>query len=453
LAKLRDGLPDIAFDAPPATPDEAPDLTAASPQQVFFHAVLKRFQRDNRALQTLDDSGIGRLAALAENRNFGDGERIILQGDPGDGFYLLVEGQVKVTLEEKGDKEVARIAAGGFFGEMAMLKDQRRSASVWSIGQTTTLYFSKDLVLPFLHETPAMREVLSGVALKRTEENLWRVLFDDDEVQRSMANLGDSLGDALEEQDKEVDPVLAAAPAPVAPKPVAKAVNASNFTKTITPAAVLLTPEEAAKQKTLSDIMRERSFLYGVAAGFLGGIIATLLIDAMRAPPSAPEPQAPVAIVQPQVKPASMPASLPASAPASMAASAPVEEDEPVVAKKPKAPEGANPERDLLAEAYKAGNYKQVLSSAKKLPQPLTGDAGFMFCDAQRQTGVPSALQCYLDFATAEPKHGKTDDAQFWAAELLVQQGKAADARALYEKVAANEKSNFRNSAAKRLEH
>jgi len=75
-----------------------------------------------------------------------------------------------------------------------------------------------------------MREVLNGVALKRTEENLWRVLFDDDEVQKSIAQLGDSPG---------VAPISA----PVTPtrSPMAeqseaqrKAPTSTAFTKTVT---------------------------------------------------------------------------------------------------------------------------------------------------------------------------------------------------------------------------
>jgi CRP-like cAMP-binding protein/TolA-binding protein len=529
LAKLREALPDITFDAPSTPADDPQDLTAASPQQVFFHAVLKRFQRDNRALQTLDDTGIARMAALCDNRNYGDGQRIILQGDPGDGFYLLVEGQVKVTLAEKDDKEVARIAAGGFFGEMAMLKDQRRSASVWSIGQSTTLYFSKELILPFLNDYPAMREVLSGVALKRTEENLWRVLFDDDEVQRSIATLGDAEAErtraaAFHDEAREPTPELKIA------KPA--------FTKTITPAAVLLTPEEAAQQKKFSDLMRDRAFMVGLAVGFVGGAILTYVIDASRAKPAAVAASAPVTPAQ-VVKRAEPLKAEPSTAPVKDEAPRDtVKADalkleppqaEPPQAEPPKvegakvegakvegakvegakvegakvegakvegakvegakvegakvegakvegakvegakvegakserlkgetpkaeAKPDASPERELLSEASKAGNYKQVLASAKKLPQPLDADAAFMVCEAQRQTGAPNALQAYMTFITEHPNHGRTDDAQFWAAEMLVQQGRTSEARVLYEKVAGNERSNFRNSAAKRLQ-
>lgn len=477
LGKLRDALPEIAFDAPfEIDVDVEPsDLTAASPQQVFFHAVLKRFQRDNRALQALDDTGIGRMAALADNRNFGDNERIIRQGDDGDGFYLLVEGQVRVTLQEKDDKEVARIPAGGFFGEMAMLNSQRRSASVWSINQTTTLYFARDAFLPFLNDYPTMREVLSGVALKRTEENLWRVLFDDDEVQRSLAQLDQSSPAVDAAVDAQLaDQQAAAGRVAEVPAPDARPVPTS-------------IASEAARVAPAVAVAARPPWQYATA-GFVGGVAASLFVQLLmpNAPaPAAPQPVAQVApVAQPDpVEPTAVGGPAPtaergvettaaASAP-SAPGPAPVEtpptEAKPAEAKpseakpaetkpteaKPAEPAAAakpnDTERAALGDAYKAGQFKQVLSLARKLPAPLDPDAAFMVADAERNTGAATALQSYLDFVAAQPGHHRADDAQFWAAELYTQRGMAAEAKALYEKVAANEKSNFRNSAVKRL--
>ncbi|MCC6810538.1 MAG: cyclic nucleotide-binding domain-containing protein [Deltaproteobacteria bacterium] len=476
LSKLQSAMPSIAFDAPLGAEEEASgaDLTAASPTHVFFHAVLKRFQRDNRALQALDDTGIGKIAAIADNKNFQDGERIIKQGDDGDGCYLLVEGQVKVTLQEKEDKEVARISAGGFFGEMAMLKDLKRSASVWSIGQTTTLWFSKELFSPILAEYPQMREVLSGVALKRTEENLWRVLFDDDEVQKSIAQLGDAptLANAGTAPAPVPAPVPAAGQTPIA-APAGSVARRSlpqvaAFTKTIAPAAVLSDEPKASWRTTI----KERAFQLGAGAGFFAGVLLTALVAlSLRGPtpvdehtvtePASLPASAPAS--QAVGEPASEPTSAPASLPTEMAQAASQEipplpapasqEATPAPAPKKNEPKiVASPDRDALVEAYSAGKYRQVLQSAKKLQAPLDGDAQFMICDAERHLGLPNALPEYLSFIKNYPDHGRTDDAQYWAADLLAQQGKIAEARALFEKVAANAGSNFKNSAVKRLE-
>ncbi|MBC7794456.1 MAG: cyclic nucleotide-binding domain-containing protein, partial [Clostridia bacterium] len=172
------------------TPSEVIDDQVPTTLGLFALAALKRFQRDNSLLAVVDDQGLHAIAGIAENEVLTSDARVVSEGEPGDGFYLVVEGQVKVTLAEKGNQEIARIGAGGFFGEMALLSSRPRSATIWTVGPTTLLFFPKEAFVPLLDRYPTMREVLSGVALKRTEENLWRSLFDDEDVQRSLGSLG-----------------------------------------------------------------------------------------------------------------------------------------------------------------------------------------------------------------------------------------------------------------------
>lgn len=176
----------------PETPASAVSPSkAASTVEVFTLSALKRFQRGSHPLALLDESGVSAMARVAEKHACSDGEIVIRQGDIGDSCYLVLEGQVRVTLREQADAEVARIGEGGFFGEMALLSDQPRSASVWAVGNTTLLRFSRSQFLPILESYPSLREMLSGVAIERSEENLWSVLLADDEVQESLAGLED----------------------------------------------------------------------------------------------------------------------------------------------------------------------------------------------------------------------------------------------------------------------
>ncbi len=70
------------------------------------------------------------LAASASERTFKAGDVIVKQGDVGLGFFVVADGQVSV---EKSGKVVATLGPGQFFGEMALLDEQPRTANVKAV--------------------------------------------------------------------------------------------------------------------------------------------------------------------------------------------------------------------------------------------------------------------------------------------------------------------------------
>ena len=87
----------------------------------------------------------GRLPCLAK-MNDGHcfhcfGEVLRLQGDSGDRFYLIESGSVVVT---KGDMEIARLSMGDFFGEIALIKDIPRTATVTTATDVVLFSLDKD---------------------------------------------------------------------------------------------------------------------------------------------------------------------------------------------------------------------------------------------------------------------------------------------------------------------
>lgn len=456
LELLQEAVPEINFSiSQEIVHEEDVDFTSASPAKVFVHAVLKRYQRDNPVLAVLNDAGITRMANMAQHRSSTDKEVIIRQGDPGDGFYLVVEGQVRVLLAEKDNKEVARINAGGFFGEMAMLSQQKRSASIETVGQTTLLWFDKESFMPILNDYPQVREVLSGVALRRSEENLWRVLFDDDEVQRSIANLDP---DAQQAADRAIDELEIAVETQASP----------------VPSILGRTPVPAQRWTFLHGL------LGGLPAGAVVGAVAMMMVSpqpaslATASPPTVQKVVAkPIAIEKAEPIPTptgtsattttttttttpTTPAAA-ATGPSVVAAVVTPVPSAPVVAEKlvePKPTVKANSEgASAIFDAWKAANYKQVIQlAAAQDAATLDEMTIFYLADAQRQVGqVDKALAGYLAFRTRYPQSSKADDAAFWAADLLSSKGKKDDAMKLYQLVADDPASNFRNSATKRL--
>jgi len=85
---------------------------------------------------SLDKKHLKTLAVTAADQRYKPGEVLVAEGKKGVGFYLIAEGQVNV---EKGGKTIATLGPGQFFGEMALLDEQPRSATVKAVTQTRCL--------------------------------------------------------------------------------------------------------------------------------------------------------------------------------------------------------------------------------------------------------------------------------------------------------------------------
>lgn len=67
------------------------------------------------------------IATQAKERRFAAADRLVAQGEQGIGFFLILDGSVEVRI---GGKATATLGPGQFFGEMALLDNQPRSADV-----------------------------------------------------------------------------------------------------------------------------------------------------------------------------------------------------------------------------------------------------------------------------------------------------------------------------------
>jgi CRP/FNR family transcriptional regulator, cyclic AMP receptor protein len=97
------------------------------------------------------------LAFMSERVGFDDGKILCRQGDPGDAAYLIIDGQADIVLEgPAGPVTVATLGANEIVGEMAILCNAPRNATVRAKGRLTTLRIAKEPFMRMVHEFPNM---------------------------------------------------------------------------------------------------------------------------------------------------------------------------------------------------------------------------------------------------------------------------------------------------------
>ena len=97
-------------------------------------------------------------------RHYAAGETIIREGETGEEFFLISEGQVEVI---RADHEVARPGPGDFFGEVALISGEPRNATVVAVGEVDTYVLGKNDFQAALATSQSFRDQLYRVYFMR----------------------------------------------------------------------------------------------------------------------------------------------------------------------------------------------------------------------------------------------------------------------------------------------
>lgn len=103
-------------------------------------------------LGSLEHSEIVKVADALEPVEYDDGDVIIQQGDPGDYFYVIESGECTVTkTDEQGvEHEFPGLKTGNYFGELALINDKPRAATVTAKGPVKVVALSRDAFVRLL---------------------------------------------------------------------------------------------------------------------------------------------------------------------------------------------------------------------------------------------------------------------------------------------------------------
>lgn len=126
--------------------------------------------------KTLEPDDLQRLVDATRPVTYEPGTDIVEVGDPGHSLYIILEGEVQVLYPSRSqDFELARLSTGEFFGEMALLNDKPRSATVRAMGPVKALALDKEEFHRILLESPGVAVQLLedlSVRLRNTDEQI-----------------------------------------------------------------------------------------------------------------------------------------------------------------------------------------------------------------------------------------------------------------------------------------
>ena len=110
------------------------------------HEENKAFLRRVPLFSSLTEPQLENLAGGSARRSYPKGRTIVAEGEPSQSMYILLAGRAKVQRSDSEGKEVilAVLSSGEFFGEMSLIDDAPRSASVITLEPCEFMAVSKE---------------------------------------------------------------------------------------------------------------------------------------------------------------------------------------------------------------------------------------------------------------------------------------------------------------------
>ena len=116
----------------------------------------------------VDPTKLKLLAFTSERLQYASGDELFHQGDDGDAAYVILEGQADILVDTpKGAVQVARLGKNDIIGEVAILCDVPRTATVVAHSDLETLRVSKEGFFHLVTQFPQVGiEVMGALATK-----------------------------------------------------------------------------------------------------------------------------------------------------------------------------------------------------------------------------------------------------------------------------------------------
>lgn len=117
--------------------------------------------------KALPPSAIAEITGILKASTYPAGAAVVRVGDPGDKMFFIAEGEVEVRLKP----EPVRLKIGDFFGELALITQQPRGATVATVTSTTLLALDVADFLILAGRLPELTEAIEAAGKQRLEED------------------------------------------------------------------------------------------------------------------------------------------------------------------------------------------------------------------------------------------------------------------------------------------
>jgi signal transduction histidine kinase len=146
----------------------------------------------SQAFDGLSDDDLRELAGMTRLNRYPPGHTLCLEGAFEEIFYIIAEGQVRITKkisDSEGEREIRVIGPGGYVGEMALIQNAPRAATVRSLTDCTVLEMGKPDFEEMLQRSPRMALSLIRSTLDRLRANDQRDIQDLQRTNRMLRQL------------------------------------------------------------------------------------------------------------------------------------------------------------------------------------------------------------------------------------------------------------------------
>jgi small-conductance mechanosensitive channel/CRP-like cAMP-binding protein len=156
-------------------------------RHLYLHPYSHQVQREQRSgisreilevlrrieiLSPLNPMELEKAASRVRVERYSAQEMVLCQGDPGDSFFAIKEGEVEVSVGDypKQRRVLAHLGTGDIFGEMSLLTGATRSANIVTLTDCELLVLDKNGFQDILTANPTIAQALSVILAKRRQE-------------------------------------------------------------------------------------------------------------------------------------------------------------------------------------------------------------------------------------------------------------------------------------------